>query len=136
MVHNSLFLFAKFSSHGSSGVVCSVRSWAPVVNFINKLTCSFYLRKCTSTQLLYHQQYYTQLYQYTNQKISSTFTLYALVYCVPFRSGKSTSEKAVHRPWMKLIPGSTMLRYLQAINAPTISVKEKKSPTPPDAEKA
>jgi len=35
------------------------------VNFINMLTRCFYMRKCSSPQLLFHQKYLAQLYQCT-----------------------------------------------------------------------
>ncbi len=44
----------------------------PGVNFINMLTSSF---KELSTQLLFHQQYYIQLYQYTHMPSASKISI-------------------------------------------------------------
>ncbi len=44
-----------------------------VNNFINMLTSSFYACKCSGSQLIFHQQYYAQLYQYTQLEVMPNF---------------------------------------------------------------
>jgi len=53
----------------------------PGVNFINMLTHSFYTSKCSCTQLLFHQQYCTQLYQYTQLEVIHNFYPVRSVLC-------------------------------------------------------
>jgi len=45
------------------------------VNFINMLMWSFHSRKWSDTQLIFHQQYYTQFYKYTQLEVWQNVTV-------------------------------------------------------------
>ncbi len=50
----------------------------PGVNFTNMLTCSFYARKYSDSQLLFDQQYYAQLYTQL-EDIHNFYTVHSIL---------------------------------------------------------
>jgi hypothetical protein len=74
------------------------------VNFINMLTRSLYLHICLGAQLLFHQQYYAQLYQYTQREGTPNFYIVQSMLCTGKIIKNLQVQKAACKMLVKLTP--------------------------------
>jgi len=85
-------------------------------------TLSFYAHKCSSApQLLFHQQFYTQLYRYTHLKVTPNFYAICTTLCTSKIFINSSGTKVAHKMLMKCHQHFTSTFYTQR------SLKHKKT---------
>jgi len=78
----------------------------PGDNFINMLMWSFYSWKCFGVQLLFHQQYYAQLYQCTQLEVTPNFYDVLCTQCTSKISLNLLSKKLLVKCWWNWHQGS------------------------------